>query len=338
MPQAFEADQIGKTQSLADIIANIQSDATPYKAMLQKGTRPKQVKHSWQVKAYPEVGHKGVVDGKDATEFTSNPRVEIDMNGQKSWHLPGVSDFADEAEIAGLKNGEMAEQIADALIAVNFIIEGRLLSNEDCKNDNGTTQGNETRGAFAYLDPVGGSVQTLYPINPDFRTPVASVYAGAFASFTEAGFGDLMGSSYDERKGPYEMHGFVGRELKKAMTDWTVRDATGSATTFPVRMFNQNASDKAIIRTVDKLVMDTGTVHLHLSARLLTDPLTGQQTTYSKKSGIFVDMDMCSLAYTRMPRTVKLTYRGGGQKAIVDTIFLHVIENVRGMVKVHPTS
>lgn len=338
MPQAFEAELIGKRQSLADIIANIQSAATPYKSMIQKRKRPAQVKHDWQVKAYPEVGHTGVRDGLDATEFTSNPRKLMEMNGQKSWYLPGVSDFADEAEVAGLSKGEMAEQTADALIAVNFQIEGRLLSNEDCKDDNGTTQGNETRGIFAYLDPVGGTVQALYPIDDDFRTPVASVYSGAFASLTEGSFGDLMGSSYDERKGPYEMHGFVGRELKKLMTDWTVRDATDSATTFPVRMFNQNASDKAIIRCVDKLVMDTGTVHLHLSARLLTDPATGATTTYSKKSGVFVDLDMCGLAYTRLPRVVKLTYRGGGQKAIVDTIFMHQVDNVRGMVKVHPTS
>jgi hypothetical protein len=335
MPQAFEAEQIGKRQSLANIIANIQSEATPYTSMVQKRERPKQVLHSWQVKSYPTTGHRGVIDGEDAADFTSNPRKLIQMNGQKTWYKAGVSDFADEAEIAGLSKGEMAEQVADALVAVNFQIEGRCLSSYDCTDDDGTTHGNETRGAFSY---ISNTAQTLYPIHEDFRTPSASVYTGAFASVTESAFGDLMGSSYDERKGPFTMHGFVGRELKKAMTDWTVRDATGSATTFPVRTFNQEAKSKELIRTIDRLVMDTGTVHLHLSSYLLTNQDTGAATTYSKKSGIFVDLNMVGLAYTRLPRVVKLPYRGGGQKAFVDAIFLHMMDNVRGMAAVAPTS
>lgn len=335
MPQAFEADQIGKRQSLADLIANIQSEATPYTSMIQKRAKPAQVLHSWQVKAYPTTGHRGVIDGKDATDFTSNPRKLIQMNGQKTWYLPGVSDFADEAEIAGLSKGEMAEQIADALIAVNFQIEGRCLSSYDCTNDDGVTHGNETRGAFSY---VSNTAQALYPIDASFRTPTASVYTGAFASLTESSFGDLMGSSYDQRKGAFTMHGFVGRELKKAMTDWTVRDATGVATTFPVRTFQQQADSKELIRTIDRLVLDTGTVHLHLSSYLLTDQDTGALTTYSKKSGVFLDLNMAGLAYTRMPRVVKLPYRGGGQKAIVDAIFMHMMDNVLGMAAVAPTS
>jgi hypothetical protein len=83
-------------------------------------------------------------------EFQSNPRNEIQMRGQKTWYNPAVSDFADEAEIVGMKGGsEMAEQIADAIIAVAFQIEKRCLSNEDTKADDGVKQGNETRGAFS---------------------------------------------------------------------------------------------------------------------------------------------------------------------------------------------
>jgi hypothetical protein len=36
-----------------------------------------------------------------------------------------------------------------------------------------------------------------------------------------------------------------------------------------------------------------------------------------------------------MPRVVKLPYMGGGQKAIVDAIFLHMMDNVLGMIAIN---
>lgn len=328
MSAAFEAQQVGKRQSWANIIANVESEATPYSSMIDKRTKPSQVLHSWQVKSYPVTGHRGVLDGKDADRSDSNPRKLIQMNSQKTWRLPGVSDFADEAEIVALNKGEMAEQIADAVVTVKRQIEKRCLSAEDCKDDNGTTVGNETRGAFSYIN---NTAQTLYPVPVDFRTPAAQIYTGTLAGFGEAAFLPMCRSSYKQRKGPFKMHGFLGVDLKAQFTNFS-KYVDNVVNQTPIRQFNQDAASKAMIIAIDKLTLDTGEVDLHLSSYLYTDADTGADTAYTHSSGLVVDMDKAGLAYTRMPRVVKLPYKGGGQKAIVDAIFMHMMDNVLGMM------
>lgn len=328
MAVQFEAQQIGKRQSLANVIANIEADATPYTSMVDKRERPKQVLHSWQVKSYPVTGHRGVVDGKDATDFQSNGRKLIQCNGQKTWYKPGVSDFADEAEVAGVGKGEMAEQIADAIVTVKRQTEKRCLSAEDTKDDNGTTIGNETRGGFSWIN---NTAQALYPVPDGFRTPAAQIYSSSLATFDEEDFLTMARSSFKQRKGPFKMHAFLGIDLKAAFTNFSkYTDTVANKTS--VRDFRQDAADKKLIHCIDKLVLDTGEVDLMPSSYLYTDADTGADSAYTHSSGLVVDMDKCGLAYTRLPRVVKLPYAGGGQKAIVDAIFLNMMDNVLGMM------
>lgn len=325
---AFEADLVGKVESWADIIANIESDATPYTSMVQKRKKPAQVLHNWQVKSYPQTGHRGVLDGQDATSFDANPREDLQCRSQKTWRKPGVSDFADETEVHGLKGGEMAEQIADALVTVKRQIEKRCLSNEDTKTDNSTTQGNETRGIFSW---ISDSAQALYPVPAAFRTPTAQIYSSTIAAFTESAFLGLCRSSYKQRKGPFKLHAFLGIDLKAEFSNFTKYVDTVANKT-AVQTFNQDASSRTMVQTIDKLVLDTGEVDLHPSSFLWTDPDTGADTAYTHRSGVVVDIGMIALAYSRMPRVVKLAYGGGGQKAIVDAIFLHMIDNPLGQI------
>jgi hypothetical protein len=329
MAVILELNQKGKPRSLANVIRNIESEATPYTTMIRTGTRPKQALHEWQVKAYPVVGHKGVHDGVDATSFEHNPREEMSVYAQKSWWNPGVSDFAEEAEVAGLGKGEFAEQVADAIITVKRIIEKRCVSAEDTKLENGTTNPYETRGIFSW---ISSTAQTTKPVPSAFLTPSAQIYTGTLAAFTEAAFKAMAKSSYKQRKGTYSMHGFVGVDLKDKFTQMSVY-IDNIANTTPIARYNKSADDRAIVRVIDKLVMDSGEVLLHLSPFLYTDANTGEDTLYTHRSGIFTDMGMCFLAYTRMPRVVNLDYKGGGKRAIVDTIFLHGVENVLGAMK-----
>jgi hypothetical protein len=327
MAGAVESDLAGKRQSIANVVANVVSDATPFTSMQEKRERPKQVLHTWQVKGYPQTGHRGVLDNKDATEFKNNARKEVQCRGQKTWYNPAVSDFADETEIAGIKGGsEMAEQIADAIVAVAFQIEKRALSNEDTKADDGVSTGNETRGAFQY---ILDTAQTLYPIDSAFRTPAGQIYSGTLANFGQAVFEGQCQSSYKQRKGPFAMHAFLGVELKGKFTDFSQYQPNVNNMT-PIGQFIQEAKSKKLIKAIDQLVMDTGTVDLHITSFLYTDASTGADSAYTHKSGIVVDMNMTGLAYTRKPRVIRKPYDGGGQKAIVDAIFLNMFDNVLG--------
>lgn len=329
MPAAVESNLAGKRQSIANVVANVVSDATPFTSMQEKRERPKQSLHDWQVKSYPVTGHRGVLDNKDASDFKSNPRAEVLMRAQKTWYNPAVSDFADEAEIVGIKGGsEMAEQIADAIVAVAFQIEKRVLSNEDAYADDGVKRGNETRGAFCYIQDT---VQAIYPIPAGFRTPGAQIYTGTLDNFGQDTFEAMCASSFIQRKGPFKMHGFLGITLKNKFTNFSFYQPNVNNQT-PIGQFTQEAKSKKSIRAIDNLVMDTGEVDLHPTSFLYTDPDTGADTAFTHKSGIFVDMTMCGLAYSRKPRVIRKPYDGGGQKAIVDAIFLNMFDTVLGMM------
>lgn len=317
-----EKNAVAKPTDWLDLMSVAESEATPFTSMARKGVRPKQVSQHWQAKRYPTVGHRGVLDTLDATDFNSNQGEELAGVCQKVWHNVGVSDFAeDNMEQAGVKGSAINNQVADALVTVKRITEKRCLSNEECRRDDGDTSANETRGIFKWSD----SSFTLYPVPAAFQTPALSKYSSALASLTEDAFGDLGQSAYKQRKGPVSLDGFVGIELKRRFTEFTVFQPTSGSVT-PVRRFNQ-ADSQTLTATIDSLVLDSGKYRLHTSSFLRTDADSGEDSAYTHKSGVFVDMSMVSLAYTRLPRVVKQDYQGGGHKRIIDSIFMLKVDN-----------
>jgi len=334
MANAFESEQSGKRQAWANIIANIQATSFPFTSMANKAERPAQVLETWQVKTYPDVGFEGVPDGKDATDFESNPRKEMQMRAEKSWRKPGVSDFADEAEIVGLSGNESAEQIKDALVLLKKKMEQRCCSAYNCQADNGVV-GNETRGIFSYL---ANTAQSYLSVPDGYRTPAASRYTGTLAAFTERDyFLPLCRSSYVQRKGPFKLDAFLGIELKALFTEFT-KYVDNVANKTPVKQFQGALADKAYVNVVDKLVLDTGEIDLHPTPYLYKDKVTGADSAYTHKSGFIVDMEMARLAYTRLPRVVKLPYLGGSNKAIVDAIYMNLYDNPLGAISMEINS
>jgi len=328
MPPLVERDQVGKRESLADLISNVESDATPFSSQIPKRPRPVNNIHDWQLKKYKTVGHKGVLDNVDATNFTHNKRKRVHAVGQKAWDNPAISDFADEATVAGLRKGEMAEQIADSIIANKFIIEKRGLSNEECQVDDGNVP-NETRGIFKWGSTTA---QALYPVPDGYRPLAAQIHSTALDTFTEEAFLAMCRSSYKVRKGPHNLDGYVGVDLKALFTDWTVYTADKTSFT-AVRTFNA-ALSRTIERKVDMLELDTGKVRLHLASHILTDAETGEDTDYTHRSGLFSHMDMLWLRFIRKPRVRKLEDKGAGPRAIVDQIFMYGCDNPGQLMEV----
>lgn len=327
MPQLMEQNQIGKRESFADLIAVAEIEKTPFLAMVDKRKRPDQMDHSWQLKGYRVAGHGGVIDGVDATNFNSTPRRRTHCYSQKIWDPVAVSDLAEEAEVAGVKKGEMAAQIADAFVTAGQIIERRCLSASDTVEQSAPTQAYETRGNFSWLQ---SGAQTTFPVHEDFRPGTDQVYTGTLANFTETQLIALGAAAAKRRKGPTTLKGIVGIDHKIQVSSFTRYDATVANFT-NVRRFNQNADDKAVVNVIDRLVMDTGTIELHTSFFLYTDAATGADQAQTHRSGLYLDMDMCGIAYTRLPRVFKLPYQGGGHKAVVDAIFLNMVDNPAGM-------
>lgn len=329
MAQAVESDLKGKIPSWAGLISVIESDETPAASMIPKRKRPSQVTHNWQVKQYKTTGHSGVIDGQDANNFSSNPRVELQGVSQKSWDNPSVSDFADEADIDGASN-EMAEQILDAGVAVKWIIEKRLLSDSDCQLQSGSgasIKPNETRGLFSW---GSNSAQSQYPVDSDYRPATAQQYSGTLAAFDEDDYLPMSRSSFKVRRGPNKMAGVVGIDLKAKFTDFSqyAMDASGKTA---ARTLESKDSAKTYIRCIDKLVLDTGVLDLYPSTFIRTDASTGEDSAYTHSSGIFFDPEKVWLAFTRKPRFKMLENKGGGKRGIFDTIFIVGCDNPKSI-------
>ena len=331
MSGMFESEQTGKIPDLADIVANIESEACPFTSMIPKLPKTLQAKQTWQVEQYPEDGHAGVMDGEDVTTFTKTPRAELSGRSQKIWNNPSVSDFAGEAQIAGLSKGEMANQIAKSIVRAKRIIEKRALSANDCTEDNGTNVPNATRGIFSWLSKTA---QAVYPVPAAYLPPAAcNLTTLTLATFTEAAFKTAAAAAYKLRKGPSTLDGFVGIDLKGVFSNWANYEATVSNFT-AVRQFQQSADSKTLQMSVDTLEMDTGTVRLHPSSYLYTLEATGAAQAQTHRSGVFVMMEMLGMGYTRWPSVRKLENKGGGERAIVDAIFSFICRNPQGHISV----
>jgi hypothetical protein len=337
MAGVVEKDQVGKREDLSDILSCIVAEETPFTSMLKKEGKPQNKVMNYQAKRYPDRAFDGVMDDEDVSAYNEQaPRALLTAVCQKfrePWH---VSDFADEAVVAGLPKGEKGEQKAAALVNLKFAIEGRLLSNEECSLENGTSIANETRGAIMWLS---NTAQATYPVDSNFLTPAACRHAAALSGLTEAAFQVMLGAAWTKRRGVSVLDGFVGITLKRLFDNWSsLADAGASFATFPVRTFTQSADSKALIKVVDVLKFSEATVRLHPSAYIAKTSSTGADSAYTPNSGLFLDMAMWSLAWTRKPRMMDLEDRGAGPRGFADAILGLKCHNPLGQCLVYANS
>lgn len=325
--QAFETDLVGKRQSLANKIANIETTSCPFTSMVQKRAKPVNQPHTWQSEIYPDADFEPVEDGKDVETFDTVPRYPLVCYSQKVWRNPAVSDFADEADIVGAPGGsEMAKQKAIAMILLKRKLEAICLSAQDTLLNGKKYQ---TRGLFSW---ISNSAQTNNPVPQQVRTPAAQIYSSTLASFTEASFATMCASSFIQRKGPMTMDAFLGIYLKQKFTEFTNYQPTVASFT-AVRQFTRPGEANKLINTIDFLKTDTGEYRLHASSFLRKTAATGADAAGTHLSGVVVDMDMIGLLYTRLPRLKELENKGGGPRAMCDAIILNQMDNPLGAMK-----
>lgn len=333
MAAAFERDQIGKRQELADIIANIEVEGTVVTSMAKKESAPNQILQEYQAEVYPDTGFEGVLDGKDADDFNAVPRYPLKARSMKVWQNPKVTDFAEKSVIAGVSGrGEMKRQKAIALVLCKRKMERAVLSDMAAQEDNGTVA-NQTQGLSIWLDPTA---TTLYPIDNAVRTPADSKYSGTLAALTEESLVNILASSYNARKTKADLDLVCGSALKRKLSRYSYYTDDSSSQTVVRRMNNQN--DGKLIEVIDHLETDFGTINMHLSSFLYTDKTTGAISAKTTRSGYLLDTDMLAICYTRLPRIMDLPDLGGGPRAIVDAMFSLKYYNPKGSGKLEISS
>lgn len=314
----FAADQVGVPESWGGVIANIDKGSCPLTSMAKEAKKPSAALDNWQAEKYLAPKHTPVVDGEDVKKYEDvSGRKKIQGRAQKIWRNPKTSDFAENVnEVDGLNGSEQADQIAKALVLVKRGMEARCLSNIDSQEDDGV-KGHGTRGAFKW---ASSTAQDDLPVPAEFRTPTGSNYSGTLADFSvEKDWRDISSNMAIQRKGAGTVHGFVGINLKKRFTNSTIYSPNETGYT-AIRSTNQAGDNGVLEYTTDVVKDEGGTMILHPSFFLLTTE-DGADTAATHNSGIFIDMDMISLAFNRKPRVDPKQDDGGGARAIVDAIF-----------------
>lgn len=320
MPGTQEIYQVGKREDLSDIIAVADAKGTPFTSMIRKGNKPTNTLSEWQADGYDEPNTDGVLDGKDVETFedAAANRERIGGRVQKFWRTPMVTDMAETvSNPAGVKS-EFSAAKAKKSVEIKRDMEAAFLSDNDSQPQSGSNP-YKTRGMGKWLD---SAAQADLPVPEAYRTPAGSIFSSALSGFTEDSLRTLLQSRYEQCGTTDQLVGFVGTDLKKAISDF-VRYAPDKASNSHVRRFNQQTSEAAISTTVDFYESDFGSVELHLSSFV---PNT--------KRGYFVDMRLVEMRANRLPGFVGLENRGGGPRGIIDAIVMLCVLNPLAHCKV----
>lgn len=331
MAGVFENTQVGKREDFADYIVNVDAHNTPVLSRIKHDKAPTNTTPKWQVDAYPEPNTAGVLDGKDAANFEDlGRREELFGVVQKFWRKPKVSDFAENvSDVAGIKS-EMAEQIRKAFVMIKRDGESRICGFDlEAQLDNGAVP-YETRSLGRWIQ---NNAQAIFPVPEAFRTPTASIDAGAANSRTEETVRTMTKSIWEQTGEKKRLMVPLGSTLKARFSTFaSYAPGTGAANPLPLRSWQQRDMTK-VLQQVDILENDFAILELMLSNFISVD-----EPQHRHRRGFILDPDRMSFAYNRKPRVKPLEDQGGGPRAIVDMIGLLKVKNPLGFGKFAATA
>lgn len=316
MPAMYESAQVGKRQEILPKIYNVEAQATPFLSDLRIGEKPKQMALSWLAEVYPDVASTGIMDGAPVTGSESVGRETIEgccHHFRRTW---GVSTLANLTDMVGVGRNEAGRQMLIAMLLHKKMMSNQLLSNTECAVQAGPSQPWTTRGAYKWLQ---NAAQAVKPVPASLRPAAACMFNGALTGFTEQAMRTLLEACFDARKSELELDGYVGTELKAIIDDWTNVHPVSASTSQP-RVAYQVRDNDTYLNMVDTVRFSVGTVRLKLEPGLLRNTATGAATTNSKKSGLFLDMNMWEIAYLFSPANTNLPPDGSGVRGFIDAV------------------
>lgn len=308
--------------------------------MLPKGEEPTNPLMTWQADSYLEPSITGVVEDADRVDFENHSaRKTLQGRIQIVERAPKVSRVAQNvSNVAGVgRKKEFAKAVAKAITVAKRDIECRILCQDESQEDNGIV-GFETRGLFSW---ISSTAQSDLPVPAEFLTPAASIISGSWAggAVTEAAVREtVLGSIWDQTgvMGNFQM--VVGRQLKAAITGWTIYQPNLASNTV-IRTF-QNEDTNVLRACVDRIEGDFGTIELRLSPWLRRDldlSVTANNDI-AQRSGLIFDVDMLEIRYNERPNFRAFEDQGGGPRGLVEAIWGLVVFNPKGMGKISPSA
>jgi hypothetical protein len=332
MAGLLEINQVGKREDFSDVISVVDAKSLPFTSMVPKGSEPANSIYDWQADAYDDAVLGGIVDGVDvlSTDYVNEASHRAKLHGRiQKFRKPfSVSDIAQNvSDVAGVgKKGEMKRAISHAIIELKRNMEATFCSDQDSQPDNGTVP-YLTRGVGKW---ASNTAQTDLPVPASYLTPATSILTKTTTTTLETDINALCQSVYQQtgQQGDFDLLcGVALKALFSSFAAWV----PSAVTTVPLRRFNQDANDKAIINTVDFWSGDFGSVKLILSLWLAYDSVAGP---IRNGRGYMMNWDLWELRYNRQPAFNENPDLGGGPRGYVDAIAGLVAYNPLGLAKI----
>lgn len=332
MPQTFERSQVGKRESLSDVIAVIDAKTTPLVTSIRKGSDPANSLFSWQADAYSAPQAGAIADGSDVstTEDAAENRRILSNYTEEFRRTPKVSKRSELSDVAGIGlKKEMAKAIVKKQIELKRDLETAFSSDSVARADDGVS-GYRGHGLGSW---ISSSAQAVLPVDTLYRTPSASINTTAMASLTTALVNGVMESQYQQvgKENTYML--ICGTSLKKQFTTMVgYQPASGSDTAIKR---TERGDEGSWVDNIQIFSGDFGSWELMLSSFLAWNYSTGANSTFR---GYALDMEMLELRYQQPVKYDPLPDLGGGPRGVLSTIVGLCCKNPRGLAKFSATS
>ena len=331
----YEKDQPMKIAELGDTIYIAESEATPFGRLVPRGTPPGNMLSEWPVQAYERRGFGGTVDGYDKDEWSKTMRQKMEAYAQ--WLMSDgwmVSKLANLTKTAGVGKKEKAKQMKDDSLLMAHQHERQMLSAVDTRAETGPSVSYRSRGAFSWIDP---DAQGVKPVPEDFRPASGCVYTGDLADFAPSSMETMLVAAATAKRAPVDLTGYVGLLLKAQMSSWAQRSVDVTSQT-AIQQFTLKAAEKKLINVVDFFEFDAGRVTTIPSFYLRCTEADGEDSAYTSRSGLFLEMKMWQLCFMQQASSYLEPPKSGGARGYHDLVALLKCLNPLGQCKVETNS
>jgi len=343
--------QVGKREDLLDLITRVDEKATPFMALVNKGSTPRNTYIEWPVDAYADPSLGGTVDGTDVSSYDNHAanRAIISSYLQTFRKAYQVSRLAQEvSDVAGLGTGnEIAEASAKAGVELVRNMEATLLSDQEHDADDGTNPyllrglgvwirdtAQITSAGFGSIGGQGGGHQ----VPAAYRPAAAQINGDPTANITESDIQAMLQSIWSATgmTGDYKL--FADATLRRAFTDFTRTIATAG---YSQRSLNYDGDGTRISNTTTIFDGDFGSVEVIADNFIgFNAPGSSDHTSNGSRQeagrGYLLDMDMIDLRVSKQPTIEKFEDQGAGERFLIEGRAALQVRNPIGLGQFSP--
>jgi hypothetical protein len=317
MPGLYEADAAVLRKDYGDELFVVESHEIPKLRLLSTGSKMTQMLQDWEAETRSRIGFAGVKDGEAVTSFNSQtqvPMVAYGTHQRESWK---VTKVAGKVPTAGVKD-QVKHQRKEALKRLRESMERSIGGTQEMQRGTSTLEYTH-RGAFAWLI---ASLQSVQTVDSSVMPASGSVHTDPLDELSATDFETMVEVAATQAGRAVSLQGFAGPKLKTAMSAWAQKTDFVATTAQALQSFNINQSEKKLVRMVNTFEFDHGMVEVMPDYNLCCDSTTGEDSTYTPYSGLFLDMNNWKKRFLQNVSEFDLPDDGSGTSGYADVLWM----------------